>query len=86
MQKSGVTVTRDMVLIEVNWVFLGAFWIKTRIRQGLIHEWLQIFMSRYTLLTMRYYHIINRLRDISSVDCIREFFHGTTENIIYRYK
>ena len=69
MQKSGVTVTRDVVLIKRNQIYLDAFGIK-KIIALLWCGWLQILILRYNLFTMISSHIINWMRDEASVDCI----------------
>ena len=52
MQKLGIPVTRDMVLIKENQIYMGAFGTEKGIRQLLGNGWLQIFMKRYPLFTM----------------------------------
>ena len=47
MQKSGVTVTRDVVLIKRNQIYLDAFGMKIRSRERLERRRIQRSMKRY---------------------------------------
>ena len=63
MKKSGVPVKRGMLLTNGNRLYLEAFGMNTRSRQGLRHGWIHKFMEVYSLLTIRSSNIIKRVID-----------------------
>ena len=83
MQKLGIPVTRDMVLIKGNQIYMGDFGMKKGIRQLLGNIWLHRFMKRYPLLTMGYSYIMKRVKFKASIDWILEFFQEGTNHIVF---
>ena len=73
MQKSGAPVTRDIVLIKGDKMFLDNF-CRKKSRQGLRRGWLHIFVARNPLLSMMFCQKIYRVKIEAFVECIREVY------------
>ena len=74
--------TRDMVLIKGNQIFVEAFGQKTVTIQSLGHRCLHIFMASNPLLAKGVSWIINRVKAKSSIAFILDFIQEVTTNIV----
>ena len=82
MKKAGVPVKWVMLLIKGNQIYLEAFGMNTRSRQGLSHGWIHIFLEIKSLLTMRSSNIVKRVFAKAYFDCIQYVYKKATNHII----
>ena len=86
MQSQGYPVTRDMILLKGNELYQAMFGKRTspRTRRTLKRGWLDRFMKRHPLLSLRSAQGIKRVRAEASIEGLTAFFWELSKHLLER--